>query len=144
MTRRVWRYVDGVAYELGTDPAPDSAAHHVMGDIEPFQSPDGVYITGRRQWREHLKATDSIEMGHADMKASQEAWAKRKQAHQERLKGAAEHVREHDRPIDTSAPFKRTGLNVEVLNRLHGKPEPARKELIKLTMDIAKRMNRGR
>jgi hypothetical protein len=43
----------------------------VMGDIAPFMSPDGKMIEGRKQWRDHLKRTDSIEMGHSDVKYAQ-------------------------------------------------------------------------
>jgi hypothetical protein len=142
MTRRVWRYVDGVAYELGTEPVTET--HHVMGDIEPFQSPDGAFIMGRRQWREHLKATDSIELSHADMKASQEKWQRRKADFRARFEGAENTVREAAEIPVSTRPYDRSRLATEMLNRLHGKPEPMRKELIKLTLDIAKRMNRGR
>lgn len=142
MTRRVWRYIDGVAYELGTEPVTE--AHHVMGDIEPFQSPDGAYITGRRQWREHLKETDSIEMSHADIAVAYEKWQRRKADFRDKIKDSFGKVNEAaDVPVSTR-PYDRSRLATEMLNRLHGKPEPMRKELIKLTLDIAKRMNRGR
>lgn len=143
--RRRWVYVDGVAYEYGNQPLPDS--HHVMPDIEPFMSPDGKYITGRSAWREHLKATDSIEMGHADMKASQTEWQKKKTAFRSRLSNEA--VTEANKHLsrgpsnDYESVRNRTRLNVEIANRLHGRPIPERKEMIKLTLDIAKRMNRG-
>jgi len=142
MTRRVWRYIDGVAYEIGTDPVKET--HLVMGDIDPFQSPDGAYITGRRQWRDHLKATDSIELSHADMKASQENWHRRKSDFRKKLESSANTVREAAEIPVSTRPYDRSRLSTEMLNRLHGKPEPMRKELIKLTLDIAKRMNRGR
>jgi hypothetical protein len=142
MSRRVWVYIDGEAYERGSE--PERAAHHVMGDIEPFKSPDGAMIMGRRQWREHLKATDSIEMNHADMKAAQETWNKRKEANAEKLKDSAKYVRDASIPAGEIRPFNRSNLNVEIANRLHNRPQPERKELIKLTLDIAKRMNRGR
>jgi hypothetical protein len=58
-----------------------------MGDIAPFMSPDGVMIEGRAQWREHLKRTDSIEMGHSDVKYAQQEWNKKKAAHNDRLRG---------------------------------------------------------
>ena len=41
-------------------------SHTVLGDIEPFMSPSGEYITGRKQWRNHLAKTDTVEMGHSD------------------------------------------------------------------------------
>lgn len=142
MTRRVWRYIDGVAYELGTEPLPET--HLVMGDIEPFQSPDGAFITGRRQWREHLKATDSIELSHSDMAVAKEQWNKRKQAHRDKIANAEAMVRAGEKAPISTKPYDRSRIAIEVLNRLHGKPEPARKEVIKLGLEIAKRMNRGR
>ena len=117
-------------------------SHQVIPDIDPFMSPDGQYITGRGAWREHLKRTDSIEMGHSDVKAAQEGWAKRKAAHIERLKHSAETVRDVSHETGEVKPFKRSNLNVEIANRLHGRPTPERKELIKLSLDLAKRMGR--
>ena len=140
--RRAWVYIDGVAYERGTQPVSD--APMVIGDIEEFKSPDGAVIRGRAQWREHLKATDTIEMSHSDVKYAQEQWNKRKAQHNERLRGQAQIVQEFSEPRGEIREFKRSGLNVEIANRLHGRPAPERKELIKLTLDQAKRMNRGR
>lgn len=138
--RHRWVYVNGEAYEVGEQPLSDS--HHVMPDIEPFQSPDGAYITGRAQWREHLKRTDSIEMGHADIAHQQAQWSKKKQAHREKLAKAVGTVREYSVPTGEIREVPRSGLNVEMANRLHGRPMPERKEMIKLTLDIAKRMAR--
>lgn len=141
MTRRRWVYIDGQAYEYGQQ--PETETHHVMADIEPFMSPDGVYITSRSQWREHLKRTGSIEMGHADIKAAQREWGKKQDAQRERLRGQVAKVAEFntDGPM---APVERSGLAVEMANRLHGRPMPERKEMIKLSLEISKRMNRGR
>lgn len=137
MTRRSWVYVGGVAYEYGTQPR--SEAHHVMPDIEPFQSPDGAYISGRVAWREHLKRTDSIEMGHSDIARQQENWNKRKDAHAEKMRNAPQGT-VTDAPKEIR-PVERSRLQVEILNRLHGKAAPDRKELIKLTLDQSRRMN---
>ena len=57
-------------YEKSKGPAAEYTT--VMGDIAPFMSPDGKMIEGRKQWRDHLKRTDSIEMGHSDVKYAQE------------------------------------------------------------------------
>lgn len=138
--RRKWVYVDGEAYEYGHEPVE---AHHVIPDIEPFMSPDGKFITGRRAWREHLKATDSIEMGHSDMKAAQAQWGKRKEAFRERLRGSAEAVKAAENAPTEIRPVQMSRLNAELANRLHGRPVPPRKELVKMTLDLAKRMNRG-
>jgi hypothetical protein len=40
------------------------SAHHVMADMQPYQSMvDGSMIEGRRQHREHLKSHKLIEVG---------------------------------------------------------------------------------
>ena len=38
--------------------------HNIIPDIEPFKSPSGVYITSRKNWKEHLRETGCIEMAH--------------------------------------------------------------------------------
>lgn len=114
----------------------------VMGDIAPFNCPDGAHISGRSAWREHLKRTDTIELNHSDMTAMRETWNKRQSAHRERLKGSAEAVMDASKPGEIH-PFQRSNLNVEIANRLHNRPTPERKELIKLTLDLAKRNARG-
>jgi len=119
---------------------PVNERYMVMGDIAPFMSPDGVMIEGRAQWREHLKKTDSIEMGHSDVKYAQEQWNKKKQAQNDRLRGQLQTVQEFDRPSAPIAPMKMSNLNVEMANRLHNRPMPERKEMIKLTLDQMKRM----
>jgi hypothetical protein len=112
----------------------------VMGDITPFMSPDGVMIEGRKQWRDHLKRTDSIEMGHSDVKYAQQEWNKKKEAHRDRLRGQLATVQEFDRPGAPIAPVKMSNLNVEMANRLHNRPMPERKEMIKMTLEQMKRM----
>lgn len=116
----------------------------VMPDIAPFKSPDGAYIAGRRAWREHLKATDSIEMSHSDVKDAQAKWNKRKEAHRERLKGSEQCIADAEKymPKGEVRPYQPSRLNVEMANRLHGRPAPSRKEMLILTMQTAKRMAR--
>jgi hypothetical protein len=115
----------------------------IMPDLTPFRSPDGAFITSRSTWREHLKRTDSIEMTHSDVASAQQNWNKRRQSFQDRLKFSAQAVVDASQNAGEIRPIQRTGLNVEIANRLHGRPAPERKELIKLSLDIAKRMNRG-
>ncbi len=112
----------------------------VMGDIAPFMSPDGVMITGRSQWRQHLKDTDSIEMGHSDIKYAQAECNKNNAAHAERLKGQVALIQEFDRPGAPIAPQRMSQLNVEMANRLHNRPMPERKEMLKMTLEQMKRM----
>ena len=138
--KTTWRYPsDGSdPYEVTGGGTP--MTHHVMGDIESFRSPDGIMIEGRKQWREHLKATDSIEMGHSDVKYAQQEWNKKKEIQRERLKGQVATVQEFDRPGAPITPMQRSGLNVEMANRLHNRPAPERKEMLKMTLDQMKRM----
>lgn len=60
--KRRWIYIDGVAYEAGTE--PQSQAHQVMPDIEPYVSMiDGSLITSRSKHREHLRQHNCFEVG---------------------------------------------------------------------------------
>lgn len=139
--RSRWVYVQGEAIPIEEYIPPPSADFHVLPDLEPFRSPDGAHIGSRAQWREHLKRTDSIEMGHSDVKSAQAAWSKRRDAFQQRTQGVG--VKPAQAPAGDIKPIQRSGLNVEIANRLHGKPAPARKELIKLSLDLAKRMSKN-
>jgi hypothetical protein len=78
--KRTWVYPsDGSeAYEVTRGEYRNESMASVMGDMAPFMSPDGVMIEGRKQWREHLKRTDSIEMGHSDVKYAQQEWNRKK------------------------------------------------------------------
>lgn len=61
--RRTWVYVDGVAYEKGTEPMTRQF-HDVMPDIEPYQSMiTGELITSRSKHREHLRKHGYQEIG---------------------------------------------------------------------------------
>ena len=59
--KRTWVYPsDGSeAYEVIRGEYRNEVMASVRGDIEPFRSPDGVMIEGRKQWREHLKRTET-------------------------------------------------------------------------------------
>lgn len=118
----------------------------VMDDIPEFKSPSGVVIRGRKQWREHLVSTDTIEMGHSDVKGSQRDWNKRQDKQADRVRGAVDTVANFkgETAKQMDAPIRRSNLAVEMANRLHGRPTPDRKTMIKLTLDEAKRINRGR
>ena len=61
--RRTWVYIDGVAYEKGTEPS-ERVAPDVLPDIEPYTSMiTGETITSRSRHREHLKAHGYVEVG---------------------------------------------------------------------------------
>ena len=60
--RRAYVYVDGVAYEKGTEPRASGTM--VMPDIKPYRSMiDGSEITSRAKHREHLRAHGYEEIG---------------------------------------------------------------------------------
>lgn len=117
-----------------------SEFHHVIPDLQEFRNTDGTMIGGRSQWREHLKRTGSVEMGHSDMKAAQANWDNRKDKFQSRLKRDTG-VHEAQAPSEiTEHQYSR--INAEVRNRLDGRPEPDRKTLIKLTLETARDLAR--
>ena len=118
-------------------PEPNSA--NLLTDIEPFMNPDGAFIKSRSHWRQHLKATDCVEMGHSDMKASQDAWTRKKQSHQNKLRNSEQFVKEHTGPGEIRES-RRSNLGVEMANKLYNRPTPGRKEMIQLTMETMKGM----
>lgn len=71
--RRRWVYHNGEAIEVSEDYTPEPRAEvHIIPDLEPWKDPSGAVITGRAHWREHLKRTDSLEVGHSDIRAQAE------------------------------------------------------------------------
>ena len=61
--KRSWVYIDGVAYEKGSEPS-QRFAPDVLPDIEPYTSMiTGETITSRSRHREHLKAHGYVEIG---------------------------------------------------------------------------------
>ena len=64
--RKRWIYINGEAIEVGE--YEPTAVHHVMPDIQPYQSMiDGSMITSRSRHREHLRAHGCIEVGNESM-----------------------------------------------------------------------------
>lgn len=65
MTRRRFIQINGELVEVSLDyQAEPRAAHHVMPDIEPYQSMiDGKQISSRSHHREHLRMHGCIEVG---------------------------------------------------------------------------------
>ena len=61
--RRTWVYIDGVAYEKGSEP-PGPAAPDIMPDIKPYKSMiTGEMISSRSRHREHLREHRMEEVG---------------------------------------------------------------------------------
>lgn len=138
--KRTYAWRNGQLVEL-TESVPERFTE-IMNDTGEFVSSSGKHITSRSGWRDHLKETGSIEMGHGDIQKSQENWQKRKAAFRERLKG--EGVREVEAPSGEIRPLDRSRINAEVRNHLEGRPIPDRKTLLKLTLDIARDLERKR
>ncbi len=134
--KRTFAYRDGKMVEL--TPSQVEAVPQIMDDVKEFRSPDGAYIGGRAQWREHLKRTDSVEMGHSDIKAAQINWQKKRAAFQDKL-GADQNVTPVNPPPDMMREYGRSRITSEVMNRLDGRPAPDRKTLIKMAMEEARR-----
>ena len=64
MTKRSWVYIDGVAYEKGTESIPETQSGRspaVVGDITPFRSTiDGTLISSRSALRDHCRRHDVV------------------------------------------------------------------------------------
>lgn len=108
-------------------------AFFVIPDIVPFLDTSGVYITGRRDWREHLKRLDAIELSHDDLQRQTEKQLAQRAAQRERIKKAQEQTKvtygQAGEPVRASATAQR------VAERLHGRPMPDRPTLIKIAME---------
>lgn len=139
--KRTWVYdKNGHATEI--TPTEVRAITQVMPDVGEFRSPDGKRISSRSEWREHLKRTDSIEMGHSDIAAQREKWTKKKEKFQERLNNKRFDADKFVKPAEMPTEIRereRSAHSREVANRLDGRPTPSRIELIKLALDVARR-----
>lgn len=135
--KRVYAWRDNQLVELTSEQVDD--LHYVQDDVKEFRSPDGAVISGRTQWREHLKRTDCVEMGHSDMKAAQRNWNKRQDAQRERVARGEKYVREAEPPNGEIRPMERSRIGAEVANRLYNRPTPDRKTMIKIALEEAKR-----
>jgi hypothetical protein len=141
---RRWVYdKDGNSREIDVSPRIDDL-HYVQGDIAEFRSPDGAYISGRMQWREHLERTGQIEMGHSDLKATKEKWDKKKEAFKERINKPVPKVPLRGEVNVMESREHESRINSEIKNRLDGRPAPDRKTLIKLTLETAQDLARRR
>lgn len=137
--RRRFVQVQGELVEVDSAYRPIER-HEVMPDFQPFIANDGTVIKGRRQWREHLRNTDGVEMGHGDIKRQTDNWNRRQAAHREKL-ARHENVVKDATPVvaQNFDPTPRSRLSAEVANRLHGKPPPTRREVLNLAIELKQR-----
>lgn len=125
--KRVYAWRGGKMVEIGR-PAPVEL-HYVQPDFEEHG--------GRSKFRESLKRSESIEMGHSDMRNAAERWEKRKASFAERANRPVPGVRAAE--FRESAPdMEMSRVNREVRNRLEGRPAPDRTTLIKMTLETAR------
>ena len=62
--RKQYVQVNGILYEKGTEPQPESMGPMILKDIQPYVSQiDGSLITSRSRHREHLREHGCIEVG---------------------------------------------------------------------------------
>ena len=116
-----------------------AVAPYTVGDLEDFRSSDGKHISGRAKWREHLKATGAVEMGHADLSAAHDKWESKKSDEAEKLKRAPK-LGVSDVPVTGEIEERRrTRIDAEVANRLHNRPLPDRVTLIRMALEESKR-----
>lgn len=121
----------------------DPSAHEVMPDLEPFRSPDGAHFSSRTQWREHLRQTDTIELGHSDIAYQREQWGSRKAKFAEKVALGQKYAPESHGPLPSpDAARQFTALSRELAHKLDGRPMPDRTTMIKLSLDTQKELQR--
>lgn len=137
--KRRFVQIQGELVEVGDGYLPEPRSDvHIIPDIEPFKANDGAVIRGRSHWREHLKMTSTVELGHSDVRAMEATHARKKIEHQTRLRSAAEAAKPVDTPV-MEAKVDHARITARVMERLEGRPTPPRKELIKIALEEARR-----
>ncbi len=134
--KRTYAWRDGRLVEVTTEV---QERIQIMEDVEEFRNPDGTRISGRAQWREHLKATDSVELGHSDMHQMSGKWTKRREQFQERVRRDVQNVYEAN-PSERIEPAEISRIEREMANRLDNRPTPDRKTLIRMTIETMKQL----
>lgn len=110
----------------------------IQPDFQPFIANDGRLIKGRKQWRDHLKNTNGVEMGHADIKRQTETWNKKQAANAAKVAEGQKYIKPAEFRPD-ARPEGPSRLSIEVANRLHGKEKPSRRELVNLAIELKRR-----
>jgi hypothetical protein len=118
---------------------------YVIPDIQPFKDTTGKVIEGRRQWREHLKEIDAVELDKGDLARMQEAQEKKRQAHLAKVEQQTklQLKTEWQEPQEVqSDPNSHKRLWAKVAERLEGRPQPTRKQLLRIVVEEQKRVKR--
>lgn len=118
---------------------------YVVPDIQPFKDTTGKVIEGRRQWREHLKSIDAVEMGKADLEKARELQEKKKREQLEKVEKQAKLSLKTDwqEPKEIEAdPHRHKRLWAKVAERLEGREAPTRKQLLRIVVEEQKRVRR--
>lgn len=118
---------------------------YVQPDIAPFKDTTGKVIEGRRQWREHLKATDAVEMSKGDLEAARAAQEKKRQEQIAKVEKQAKLAlkTEWQEPKEVERdPTSHKRLWAKVAERLEGRDQPTRKQLLRIVMEEARRAKR--
>jgi hypothetical protein len=140
--KRRFVQIEGELVEVGIDYLPSPRVdQHIIPDIEPFKANDGTVIRGRAHWRDHLKATNTVEMGHSDVRAAEAVHAKRKAAHAARVSRSLAIATQSDIPVVESR-VDHSRIAARVAERLEGRPTPPRTTLIKIALEEARRNRR--
>ena len=117
---------------------------YVIPDIQPFTANDGARIEGRRQWREHLKANDLLELGPSDITYQQSEHVRKQRAALEKMQRLEKDVIgkwSEPEPLPETEREK-TRLWCKVAERLDGRDKPSRKQLIRVVAEEMKGMKR--
>ena len=118
---------------------------YVIPDIAPFKDTTGKVIEGRRQWRDHLKSIDAVEMSKGDLAAAQEIQEKKRQAQialvEKQAKVSLKTEWQEPKEIERD-PTSHKRLWAKVAERLDGREQPSRKQLLRIVMEEVKRAKR--
>lgn len=118
---------------------------YVIPDIAPFKANTGKVIEGRRQWREHLKETGAVELGSADIAEMQSVHEKKRQEIREKVEKQtkAQLKTQWEEPKDIERdPHRHKRLWAKVAERLEGREQPTRKQLLRVVIEEQQRVKR--
>lgn len=121
------------------------SAPYVIPDIAPFKANTGKVIEGRRQWKEHLKETGSVELGKQDLAEMQSVHEKKRQEIREKVEQQTKVSLKTDweEPKDIEKdPHRHKRFWAKVAERLDGRDPPSRRQLLRIVVEECKRSKR--